>query len=147
MNKTLQFRMKAGTKLFVNGAVMRFDRKVAVEFLNDVTFLLENHVLQQEDATTPLKQLYFIIQMGLIDPEHRGEQRALLEQTLTDIIATFENPFMLRALDGIRQLLARDRYFDALKSVRDLFPVEASIICAPVIGPVSETRQLETVGG
>ena len=69
MKSTLRISLKSGERIFVNGAVLRVDRKVAVEFLNDVTFLLENHVLQPEDATTPLKQLYFIAQMILINPE------------------------------------------------------------------------------
>lgn len=50
MKSTLRISLKSGERIFVNGAVLRVDRKVAVEFLNDVTFLLENHVLQPEDA-------------------------------------------------------------------------------------------------
>ena len=65
MKSTLRISLKSGERIFINGAVLRVDRKVALEFLNDVTFLLENHVLQPEDATTPLKQLYFIAQMIL----------------------------------------------------------------------------------
>jgi flagellar protein FlbT len=48
MNKTMQFRLRPGERLFVNGAAMKFDRKVLVEFLNDVTFLLETHILRPE---------------------------------------------------------------------------------------------------
>ena len=69
MKSTLRISLKSGERIFINGAVLRVDRKVALEFLNDVTFLLENHVLQLEDATTPLRQLYFIAQMMLINPE------------------------------------------------------------------------------
>ena len=68
MKKNLQISLKPGERIFINGAVLRVDRKVAVEFLNDVTFLLENHVLQPEGATTPLKQLYFILQVMLMNP-------------------------------------------------------------------------------
>ena len=46
MKSTLRISLKSGERIFINGAVLRVDRKVAVEFLNDVTFLLENHVLQ-----------------------------------------------------------------------------------------------------
>jgi flagellar protein FlbT len=48
MNKTMQFRLRPGERLFVNGAAIKFDRKVLVEFLNDVTFLLETHILRPE---------------------------------------------------------------------------------------------------
>ena len=54
------------------------DRKVSLEFLNDVTFLLESHVIQVEDTTTPLRQLYFIAQTMLMEPDERsGDPQAL----------------------------------------------------------------------
>jgi flagellar protein FlbT len=63
MKNTLKISLKPNEKIYINGAVVRVDRKVSIEFLNDVQFLLENHVLQPEDASTPLRQLYFIAQM------------------------------------------------------------------------------------
>ena len=72
MKSTLKISLKANEKIYINGAVVRFDRKVTLEFLNDVQFLLENHVLQPEDASTPLRQLYFIVQVM------RAPSRALL---------------------------------------------------------------------
>jgi flagellar protein FlbT len=74
MKSSLRISLKAGERIFINGAVLRVDRKVALEFLNDVTFLLENHVLQPEQATTPLRQLYFIVQMMLINPKARNRR-------------------------------------------------------------------------
>ena len=68
MTSTLKITLKPNEKLYINGAVIRADRKVSLEFLNDVQFLLEAHVLQAEQATTPLKQLYFIVQIMLMNP-------------------------------------------------------------------------------
>ena len=65
---TLRLSLRAGERIFVNGAVMRVDRKTSLELLNDVTFLLESHVMQAADAKTPIRQLYFLVQMMLIDP-------------------------------------------------------------------------------
>src|SRR5690606_1917209 len=58
MNNTLKISLKANEKIYVNGAVIKADRKVSLEFLNDVQFLLQSHVLQPEEASTPLRQLY-----------------------------------------------------------------------------------------
>ena len=68
MKKAMHISLRPGEKLYVNGAVLRVDRKVSVEFLNDVTFLLENHVILPEEANTPLRQLYFVVQTMLIEP-------------------------------------------------------------------------------
>ena len=56
----MQISLKAGERIYINGAVVRVDRKVSIELMNDVVFLLEAHVLQAEETTTPLRQLYFV---------------------------------------------------------------------------------------
>ena len=60
--------LKRNERLFVNGAVLRLDRRGTIELMNDAQFLLENHIMQPEDATTPLRQMYFVVQTMIIDP-------------------------------------------------------------------------------
>ena len=72
MTNTLKISLKPNEKIYINGAVIRVDRKVTVELMNDVQFLLESHVIQADDASTPLKQLYFILQVMLMNPAGRG---------------------------------------------------------------------------
>ena len=66
--KGMPISPKRSERIFINGAVIRVDRKVSLERLNDLNFLLESHVLQAEEATTPLRQIYFIAQSMLMDP-------------------------------------------------------------------------------
>ena len=73
----MQIHLKKGEKLYVNGAVIRADQRCSLEFLNNVTFLLENHVMQAEKADTPLKQIYFVVQTMLIDPDNAQITREL----------------------------------------------------------------------
>ena len=44
MKSSFKIFLKANERIFINGAVIRVDRKVSLELLNDVQFLLENHV-------------------------------------------------------------------------------------------------------
>jgi flagellar biosynthesis repressor protein FlbT len=44
----MNISLRRGERIFINGAVLRVDRKVCLELLNDVTFLLESHVMQAE---------------------------------------------------------------------------------------------------
>ena len=64
----MNITLRAGERLFINGAVIRIDRKASIELLNEVTFLLENHVMQAEEATSPVRQIYFAVQIMLMDP-------------------------------------------------------------------------------
>lgn len=61
MSQGFKITLKGGERIYINGAVLKMDRKVGVELLNEATFLLEQHILQPEGATTPLRQLYFMI--------------------------------------------------------------------------------------
>lgn len=128
MNKTMQFRVRPGERLFLNGAAMEFDRKVLVEFLNDVTFLLKAHVLRPEQAETPLKQLYFVVQLNLIELDKKETRYGLVEKTLADVRAATRDPSLCEGLDRVRQLIEADRCFDALKLMRRMFPIEAELL-------------------
>lgn len=126
--KTIQISLKAGERIYINGAVMRADRKVKLEFLNDVTFLLENHVMLSENATTPLKQLYFIVQTMLIDPTCSSGLRGMYRHSSDMLKATLENEVLLNGLRLIDDLMQSGRTFAALKEIRALFPIEREIL-------------------
>jgi flagellar biosynthesis repressor protein FlbT len=64
----MNITLRAGERFFINGAVIRVDRKASIELLNEVTFLLENHVMQPDEATTLVRQIYFAVQIMLMDP-------------------------------------------------------------------------------
>ncbi|MBD8553446.1 flagellar biosynthesis repressor FlbT [Rhizobium sp. CFBP 8762] len=128
MKSTLRISLKSGERIFVNGAVLRVDRKVALEFMNDVTFLLENHVLQPEDATTPLRQLYFIAQMILINPEGAQHSQTMFRKSVIMLLNCFRNEEVLAELKRIDGMVSEGRAFDALKAIRGLYPIEESIL-------------------
>ena len=72
----MNITLRAGERFFINGAVIRIDRKASIELLNEVTFLLENHVMQAEQATTLVRQIYFAVQIMLMDPTADRERDA-----------------------------------------------------------------------
>jgi flagellar biosynthesis repressor protein FlbT len=137
MKSTLRISLKSGERIFVNGAVLRVDRKVAVEFLNDVTFLLENHVLQPEDATTPLKQLYFIAQMILINPEGAEQSTNMFRTSVVMLLNCFKNEEIVSELKKIDGMVTQGRAFDALKAIRGLYALEDRILNNQEITPAT----------
>ncbi|MFN7102420.1 MAG: flagellar biosynthesis repressor FlbT [Pseudorhizobium sp.] len=137
MKSTLRISLKSGERIFINGAVLRVDRKVALEFLNDVTFLLENHVLQPEDANTPLRQLYFIAQMMLINPEGKDQSLALFRRSVSMLLNCFQNEEILAELKRIDGMVASGRAFDALKAIRGLYPTEDRILNTQEMTPAT----------
>jgi flagellar protein FlbT len=120
--------LRAGEKLYINGAVLRVDRKVSLELLNDATFLLEAHVMQAADATTPLRQLYFVVQLMLMDPSDLAAGKDLFRTSIEKLREAFENAEALAGLKSVESLVAAGRNFEALKTLRNLFSVEDSIL-------------------
>jgi len=126
--KSMRLSLRPQERLFVNGAVLRVDRKVGVELLNDVIFLMENHVIQPHDTQTPLRQLYFIVQTMLIDPINASQSRALFDALYPSTMRSFANRDIIDGLLTLKQLIDEGRCFDALKTLRALFPIEEQII-------------------
>lgn len=128
MSQGLKITLKGGERIYINGAVLKMDRKVGIELLNDATFLLEQHILQPEAATTPLRQLYFMVQMMLIDPSLHARARDMATETIAALKETTSNDDIRNGLNDVTRLLAADRTLEALKRIRALYPTEAACI-------------------
>lgn len=118
--------LKRGEKLYVNGAVLRVDRRTSLEFLNDVTFLLENHVMQAEEATTPIRQLYFVVQTMLMDPANAGMTAELYKHLSFRTRQNIGDETVTAQIDQADRKVGEGRYFDALKHLRSCFSSEAT---------------------
>ena len=128
MKPTLKISLKPNEKIYINGAVVKVDRKVSIEFLNDVQFLLENHVLQAEQASTPLKQLYFVTQVVLLSPGNAGEALAMFRRSLPLLLASYHNEQIRSTLKHVDQLVGEDHVFEALKAIRSLYGLERRLV-------------------
>ncbi|MEM9028185.1 MAG: flagellar biosynthesis repressor FlbT [Pseudomonadota bacterium] len=130
MTSNLKIHLKPRDRIFVNGAVLRVDRKVTLEFLNDVSFLLESHVIQLEQATTPLRQLYYVVQSILMEPTTAQLAHSLFEHQHTTLVSTLRNQELLDGLVSVHESIDAGRIFEALRKLRSLFPVEDELLAA-----------------
>ena len=124
MKNTLKISLRPGEKIYINGAVVKVDRKVSLELLNDVQFLLESHVLQLNEASTPLRQLYFILQVMLMNPTGATQAYEMFRKTLPLMLASFAEPEICGALKQVDRMVGEGHVFEALKAIRSLYPLE-----------------------
>jgi flagellar protein FlbT len=121
-------KLRAGEKLYINGAVIKTERKATIELLNDATFLLEAHVLQPAEADTPLRQLYFVLQTQLMD----RDGATLAAQMFNSMLPATRQAFGVGPVtDGLRSVEAsveNGRVFEALKTIRGLFRLESELM-------------------
>ena len=120
----MNITLRAGERLFINGAVIRIDRKASIELLNEVTFLLENHVMQAEEATTLTRQIYFAVQIMLTDPSAAASATPLARSLIESAIGVYRASDLIVGLKGVDASLLRGRNFEALKALRGLFAIE-----------------------
>ncbi len=122
--------LKAGERLYLNSALLRVDRKVNIELLNDVTFLLEAHVLRDDEATTPLRQLYYVVQTMMINASAEAEAKSLFGSMLLSMLAEYSNLDIRSGLKKVHEKVLVGRLFDALKLIRDMYSIEEQIFAA-----------------
>ncbi|RCL02519.1 MAG: flagellar protein FlbT [Candidatus Tokpelaia sp. JSC188] len=120
--------LRSGERLYLNGAVLRADRKTRLELLNDAIFLLETHILQVEDADTPLKQLYFAAQIMMIDPSNADRARYMFLKLHKKLLQTTSDIIILEGLRSCIRLAEERHIFHILKIIRSLFLQEAKIL-------------------
>jgi flagellar protein FlbT len=126
--KSIRLYLKPNEKLYLNGAVIKVDRKVSIELLNDASFLLANHVLQAEHADTPLRQLYFVVQMMLMDPMSVERPLQLFHEMASDLREAVKEQAILDGLAAVETAVLAGDYFNALKILRQIQPAEAELL-------------------
>ncbi|TAL78630.1 MAG: flagellar biosynthesis repressor FlbT [Beijerinckiaceae bacterium] len=124
----MHISLRAGEKFYINGAVVRVDRKVSIELLNDATFLLEAHVMRVDEVTTPLRQLYFIVQIMLMNPADTPAASQMFANALAVNRKNFDQGEIAKGLSQVERLVWENRKFEALKTIRALLPLEAETL-------------------
>ena len=117
----MKIHLKRNEKLFLNGAVIRMDRRGSIELLNDAQFLLENHIMQEENAKSPLQQIYFIVQTMLMDPTNAHLILYLFRSFISKIKSVVIDRDHLACLRIAEELVEKSDYYSALKILRHAF--------------------------
>jgi flagellar protein FlbT len=120
MTNPFKISLRPHEKIYINGAVLRFDRRTSVEFLNDVNFLLEAHVMQLEDAVSPMQRLYYIIQIILISPENAGLNKTVYARQIELLKAEPNGELTDESLREIDRLVCAGKLYDAMKFIRKI---------------------------
>lgn len=84
--------------------------------------------MQPESTTTPMRQLYFVLQAIVIDPQGSAQAREIFEASVNMMLETYSTGTILDGLVSIKALVQRGSTFAALTLVRRLMAVEDAIL-------------------
>ncbi|NJM28732.1 MAG: flagellar biosynthesis repressor FlbT [Rhizobiales bacterium] len=119
--------LKRNEKLYINGAVVRLDRRGTIQLLNDANFLMENHIMQPEEATTPLKQVYFLVQLMIMDPQNAHLMMELFKVNVAQLRQITNNAELSDAVETFEGKVLKGEYFESMKIIRQNFALENQI--------------------
>ena len=116
----LKFTLKPGEKVIVNGAVIgRGEEPGSFYLYNKVKFLRGREVMKEEQATTPEKKLYLIIQLIYLFPESAAENVVKFESIWEEV--SRQRPGDREKLAEVARLVQSEDYYRALKLTAKLF--------------------------
>lgn len=126
---SLKIDLKAGEKFIVNGAVMVAGKSGASLILqNQATFMRAKDIMQEHEANTPAKRIYFVIMLMYIDPEGHDDYYSRFAGLIDDYLANTSLAEVRRALMGILQQVNMKRFYQALKLCKSLIQFESKLL-------------------
>jgi len=124
---SLKLRLKPEEKVLVGKAVIQNGPRTS-EFVveNNVPILRQKDILTEEEANSPSRRVYFVIQLMYIDTEKLVEYHGKYWELVNDILAAAPStrPYIEKISE---QILACD-YYQALKLTRKLMNYEEELL-------------------
>ena len=109
----------------LNGAVVQNgDRRGVLVLQNKASVLREKDIMQQEDATTPARRIYFPVMMMYLDEGAAGRHYDEFVRRLTEFMSVIANPTVLADCVAISKHCMDREYYKALMGCRKLMDYE-----------------------
>jgi flagellar protein FlbT len=121
----LKLSLKPGEKFVLNGAVLQNgDRRGVLVLQNKASVLREKDIMQEEEANTPARRIYFPVMMMYLD--EAGAERYYDEfvRRLTEFMNVISNPVILTECVEISRSCMAHEYYKALMRCRKLMEYE-----------------------
>jgi flagellar biosynthesis repressor protein FlbT len=121
----LKLSLKPGEKFVLNGAVVQNgDRRGVLVLQNKASVLREKDIMQQDDAKTPARRIYFPVMMMYLDEAGAGRYYDEFVLRLTEFMGVIRNPDILADCVSISKLCMEREYYKALMLCRKLIEYE-----------------------
>jgi flagellar protein FlbT len=128
----LKLNLRANERLVINGALLTALKPTSLLINNQVSMLLERHIMRPEHANTPARRIYFAIQCAYIaDASERPPYLEQAQNYIRDFEGATESAKMRSLLVDMRRHLEQRAYYDALKQCRELISYEEVVLNLP----------------
>ena len=123
----LKLTLKPGEKFVINGAVIvNGERRSHLLIQNKVSMLREKDVMQQKEANTPVKHIYFAIQMLYLDETNDSSFYDEFAMRMQEFMSVIVDKDALKKCGKILNAVNNGNYYYALTICKKLLPFERS---------------------
>ncbi|RAK61869.1 flagellar biosynthesis repressor FlbT [Phenylobacterium hankyongense] len=121
----LKLSLKPGEKFVLNGAVVQNgDRRGVLVLQNKASVLREKDIMQQEEANTPARRVYFPVMMMYLDEVGADRYYDEFVRRLSEFMGAIRNPVILADCVTISKHCMSREYYKALMLCRKLIEYE-----------------------
>lgn len=121
----LKLSLKPGEKFVLNGAVIQNgERRANLILQNRASVLREKDIMQEAEANTPAKRVYFPVMMMYLDAECAEDMYNEFVLKMTEFMSAIKNPEMLSQCVAVSREVMAGNYYRALNTCRRLIEYE-----------------------
>jgi flagellar protein FlbT len=121
----LKLSLKPGEKFVLNGAVLtNGDKRASLVIQNKACLLRERDIMQPEEATTPVRRIYFPIMMMYLEPAETERYHTEFALRMTEFMGAVRNGAALAVCVEISRDVMNGAYYKALMACKKLFDFE-----------------------
>lgn len=138
----LKLSLRPGERFVVNGAVIQNgDRRGSLILQNKASVLREKDIMQQDEANTPARRVYYPIMLLYLDHGDQDETYAEFEQRIAEFMTAVRNVETLADCVAVSKEVMGGEYYRALMRCRKLMAYEDEILGITNVDPgLSERR-------
>lgn len=121
----LKLSLKPGERFVLNGAVVQNgDRRGVLVLQNKASVLREKDIMQQEQANTPARRIYFPVMMMYLDEPGAERYYDEFVRRMSEFMGVIRNPQVLADCVDVSKYCMEREYYKALMMCRKLIEYE-----------------------
>ncbi len=137
----LKLSLKPGERFVLNGAVVQNgDRRGSLILQNKASVLREKDIMQEDEASTPARRVYFPVMMMYLDEAAAPRFYDEFARRMGEFMSVIRNPEVLAECVGVSKHVMAKEYYKGLMVVRKLIEYEDERLGTNVAASVPASR-------
>jgi len=123
----LKIRLRPKERVIIGGAVVtNGNNNSNLVIDNNIPILREKDIMNEEDANTPCRRIYFVIQLMYVNEKNLQDHYNTYWELVRDVVDAA--PSTIHYIDQMNQYILSGQHYKALKAARQLIDYEEEVV-------------------